>query len=135
VILLELTQKEVDFLQEVIELEKVSVANSDARFAEKERKTGICDSFLDKVKLACKPKLDLMITSRELFGLISSAKEEYLRLPSNMHISNKEVEPNYYVHIAVANAMIMWLNGNGLLKQLAKFDYTDEASKYEAMEE
>lgn len=134
-ILLELTEKEVDFLKEVIELEKVSVANSDSRFAEKERKTGICNSFLGKVEIACQLKPDVLITSKDLFGLISSAKEKYLQLPGSMFISNKAVEQNYYVHIAVANALIMWLNGHSLLKRLAKFDYTDQSTVSESVEE
>lgn len=134
-ILLELTEIEVDFLKEVIELEKVSVAASNVEYAEKERKTGICNTFLKKITLACKPKSDILITYQDLFCMISDAKQEYTQLPLDLHISDKEVQQNYYVHIAVANVMIMWLNSKRLLKGLARFDYTDQSSAFENLED
>lgn len=133
--LLELTEKEIDFLKEVISLEKESVAKSDARFAEKQRKTSICDSFLAKVELASQPKEDLFIGHNDLFLIISSAKQKYLALPANLFISNKIVEENDFKHIALANAVIMWLNSKNLLKRLVGFDYTDKQYQYETTEE
>jgi hypothetical protein len=134
-ILLELTEKETDFIKEVIALEKVAVANSDVGFAEKERKTGICDSFLAKVEAAEKPKEDLLITYKDLFYLISATKEKYLWLGSEIYISNKLVEQNYYNYISLANALIMWFNSKGILKKLAAFDYTDQSAQYEETDE
>jgi|ERR1035437_4826517 hypothetical protein len=133
--LLELTQKEVDFLKEVIALEKESVSKSSSRFTEKQRKTDICDSFLAKVELASQPKSDLPITSDDLFLIVSSAKQKFIGLPSDLYISNKKIEESDFKHIALANAVIMWLNNKDLLKRLVGFDYTDKSYQYETTEE
>lgn len=77
----------------------------------------------------------LKITLNDLFLIKSAANAEYQRLPTNLHISNKAVESSDLVHIALANALIMWLNGKHVLKKLAGFDYTDLSAEYESMEE
>ena len=134
-ILLELTEKEVDFVKEVIGLEKQSVENSTVGWDEKQRKIGICNSFLAKVEESVKPKGDVLITAKDLFFLISQAKSEYSHLPLDMHLSVKFVEKKDLAHISVANAMIMWLNGRNLLKRLPRFDVTDSSCKFEEMDE
>jgi hypothetical protein len=135
VILLELTPKEAEFIREVIALEIGHVAESKVEWAEKERKTGICNSFLKKVDRASEPSRDEVITAKELYLLISQAKREYLSLPSDMHVSGKRVDKQDLVHVAVANALILWLNGKNLLKRLVKFDITDQSGQYEETDE
>jgi len=126
-ILLELTTKEAEFIREVIALEKNSVTNSKLEWAEKERKTGICNSFLAKV--------DVMITANDLFLLISQAKREYLSLNSGLHISGIEVDKKDLPHISVTNALLLFLNGENLLKKMVRFDITDQSGQYEELEE
>ncbi len=77
---------------------------------------------------------EISITAKDLFLIISLAKDQYKLLPNGLHISGKLVEENDFKHIALANAVIMWLNRNGALKKLAKFDYTDHSAQYEESE-
>jgi len=134
-ILLELTTKEAEFIREVIALEKNSVTNSKLEWAEKERKTGICNSFLAKVDHASEPQKDVMITANDLFLLISQAKREYLSLNSGLHISGIEVDKKDLPHISVTNALLLFLNGENLLKKMVRFDITDQSGQYEELEE
>ena len=133
-ILLELSEKEAEFIREVIALEKEAVDKSDSMYAEKQRKTGICNSFLAKVDLASLPQEDLLISFKDLNHLVSLAKNEYKGLRSDLHISDKKVDESDYKHISLASAVIMWLNQRGLLKKLARFDYTDNSCQYEELE-
>ena len=134
-ILLELTEKEVNFLKEVIGLEKTSVSESSIGFAEQERKTGICNSFLAKVEEACKPKEDVLITNKDLFFIKDLTHTVYKGLRAELKISQQPVEQKDFVHISLASAVIMWLNSRGLLKRVAKFDFTDDSFGYEGIEE
>lgn len=77
----------------------------------------------------------LKITHNDLFLIKSAANAEYQRLSTNLHISNKRVDSCDFVHIALANSLIMWLNGKNLLKRLAGFDYTDLSAEFESIEE
>ena len=77
---------------------------------------------------------ELVITYKDLFHLVSLAKGQYLLLPNDLHISDVRVEENDYKHIALANAVIMWLNNKNALNKIARFDYTDKSCQYEEQE-
>lgn len=134
-ILLELSEKEAEFIREVIALEKEAVDKSDSMYAEKQRKTGICNSFLAKVDLASLPPQDFLISFKDLAHLVSLAKGEHRELRADIHISSKKVDESDFKHISLASAVIMWLNSKNLLKRIAKFDYTDQSYQYEEMDE
>ena len=131
-ILLELTEKEVEVLQTAIPLLNESVEN--ARYAEKESKTKVHEAIAKKIQLALEPKEEVLIKFNDLHQIISLANMEYHRLPLDLHISDQKVEFSHIRHICLASATIMWLNGSGLLKRLAKFDFTDMSCQYEESE-
>lgn len=133
-ILLELTEKEARTIEEIISIEKESLLESDIGFSEQERKRRICESLMTKINDAFRPKPDLLITAKDFLHLKSLAKGEWHNLRGDLKISNKEVDKEDIVKISLANALIMWLNGNNLLKRLAKFDYTDDSFEYEESE-
>lgn len=137
-ILVELTEKEVEVIQNGIIKERYSISETDPMEIPRtslEKSMEACHSVWAKLDEAKQGKPDLLITSKDLFYIKSLAKNEYLNLRSDLHISNKIVEQEDFVHISLANALIMWLNGNKLLKRLAKFDFTDHSSQYEEMDE
>lgn len=101
----------------------------------KSKMSELAISATKKLIAAHTPTEPLKISENELFLLKSAANAEYQRLPTNLHISNKRVDTQDLVHIALANALIMWLNGKNVLKRLAQFDYTDLSSEFESMEE
>lgn len=123
-ILLELTEKEAEAIKEVLGLEKESISKDKIGFTEQQRKTGICNSIIGKIGAAFEPKTEMLIRSQDLFDLISLAKGEYHHIRANTFISNKRVEEGHLIHIALANALISWLNGKSLLKNNVKFDIT-----------
>jgi hypothetical protein len=136
-ILLELTEKEAEVIRVAVEEREIQHTISlQIGKQESDRKIlGICRSILGKLLQAQEPSSDVLLTSKDLFSLISLAKTEYLRLPGNLHISNNVVSENDFKHISFANAVILWLNGHKLLKRLVKFDYTDNSSEFEETEE
>jgi len=137
-ILLELTESEVEMIQSGIEMEKSGWLAEDIADTSRtliENNVRHCDSVLAKLSEANKPQHDVLIGSNDLFLIISAAKHEYNRIRGDLRISNKPIEEKDFVHIALANSMIMWLNGKNLLKRLAKFDYTDHSYESEETEE
>jgi hypothetical protein len=136
-ILLELTEKEAEIVKQALNKEKAHWENSSPKEISRsliDNNLSICENVFKKINFAFEPQLDVLITSNQLFGIISSAKDEYHKLVPNLHISNKIVDQNDLKHISLANAFILWLNGNKLLKRLVKFDYTDNSCQYEENE-
>jgi hypothetical protein len=136
-ILLELTEKEAQLLLGAI----TDFRNfNDDSFSEKKQEinrknTETCDSILNKLELASSPQSDSLITAKDFFYIKSLAKDEYLRLPQDAYLSKERIPEQDFRNISIANAVIMWLNGKGLLKKLAKFDYTDTSTEFEGTEE
>ena len=134
-ILLELTEKEAQLIGELASSKKGELANTNGSgFVERERSINVCQSILNKIETAFQPKKEVLITYKDLYNLIDLSKREYGHIPSDLHISNQRVEENYFKYISLANALIMWLNGRGLLKRLARFDYIDKSCEYEENE-
>lgn len=135
-ILLELTEKEFEMVQ--LAVGTAFIANSEAYDTNKQevnrKRMDTYNAVLSKLELSSKPKEDVLITSKDLSHLKSLAKGEYHRLPGNLQISNKTVEQEDFVHISLANAVVMWLNSKDLLKRVARFDYTDDSFEYEESE-
>lgn len=77
---------------------------------------------------------ETLIKIKDLNSIRSVAIQEYVRLPSEVEISNKKVDEKDFLMISVANSMLMWLNSNGLLTNLVKFDFTESTTKYEETE-
>lgn len=135
-ILLELTEKELEVLKQGLIKEKESWVDRDdvsSRF--KDTVHEVCNSAWAKLDACTQPKPDFLISAKDLFYLVSLAKNEFSHLRADLYISNKRVEENDFKHIALANALIMWLNGNKILKNLVKFDFTDTSAQYEETEE
>lgn len=132
-ILLELTEEETDAIHHFIQLGWLNYNGSG--YAEKEKYSNLLKSVAKKTEDGLKPKVDVLITDKDLFYIKSLANNEYKKLPNETQLSNKPVEQKDLVHIALANAIIMWLNGKNLLKQLARFDHTDSSCQYEETEE
>lgn len=138
VILLELTEKEAEVLANGLIKERYSWEGKDPMEVPRtiiDKSIEICNSAWAKLDEAKHAKPDLLITAKDLFHIKSLAKNEYLNLRNDLHISNKIVEQEDFVHISLASALIMWLNGKSLLKRLAKFDFTDHSSEFEEMDE
>ena len=125
------TEKEIEILKEAIVAKREFISQSEMGWSEKERGVGICDAVIGKIESASQPKLDVLITSKDLFQIVSLAKRGYHDLHADIHISNKKVEQNDFRHISLANAVILWLNEKNLLKRLVIFDYTDHSCQYE----
>ncbi len=136
-ILLELTEKEAEVVRNAVARESnywCDECPKDTSRTLKENMTNSCQSITGKLYEASLPREHFPITSNGLFHILSMAKNEFLRLPAELYLTNKKVEENEFVHISVATALIMWLNKEGLLKKLAVFDYTDHSCDYEEMD-
>ena len=79
-------------------------------------------------------KMDHLITSNDLFLIISDAKSEFVKIPNNPQISRKPLVKNEFVAISVIEAYTTYLNKNDLLKRMPMIDYTDSSSDYEEFE-
>lgn len=134
--LLELTDKELEVLKQGLIKEKAFWEDrTDVSNWLKETTFETCNSAWAKLDESTRVRPEILIDAKDLFFLISSAKSEYGHLKADTHISNKRVEQEDFRHIALANALIMWLNGHRVLKNLVKFDFTDTSSQYEETEE
>lgn len=70
-------------------------------------------------------KLEHMVNYRDFLHIISYAKSQMGNMKMPVRISNKQLEPNDAVHIALMDSFISYLNKNSLLKKFIKFDHTD----------
>jgi hypothetical protein len=131
-ILLELTERETELLQKAIstylikdrDMEKEDIADHDKRIAR-------CNSILTKASSALQTQEDHIASYEDLLAILSMAKDQYLALPADLHISKKKIREEDYKHIAIVNSVIVWLNGNRLLKRLATFNVTDHSCDFE----
>lgn len=135
--LLELTEKEVDVLQNALIREKFfwgRKGQEEASSTTIDNNINTCDSVLNKLEKSFQKQSTILITAKDLFFIKSLANDEYRRLPSNTKLSGKEVEQKDLVHISVANALISWFNSKDILKRLVRFDNTDDSFDYESNE-
>jgi hypothetical protein len=132
-ILLELTEREFESIRFTMDQQlATSELLCKVEGGENNRKNlDTHNSILSKLKLASEPKQDALITSKDFSDIKDLTNREYQFLLPDTHISNKRVEERDLVHISLANAVIMWLNGRNLLKKLVKFDFTDSSYQYE----
>ncbi len=133
--LLELTEKEVEFVRNALILARSQWDVEKRDYDDHQINADRANVILEKLENSLKPKVDVPITYRDLFRMIDMAKTEYLNLPDDLHISNKRIEKKDLVHIAVAKSAISWLNSKNLLKRLAVFDNTDKSCEYEENQE
>lgn len=132
-ILLELTEKEAEIVRKGILHEEASWAKdgSDGDFNDHENKLNRCKVILAKWEEANKPQVEETITFNDMFNIVSMAKDEYLNLSHPLHISRTKIEEKFFVHISLAQSLIVWLNSKKLLKRLASFEFTDHSTDFE----
>jgi hypothetical protein len=133
-ILLELTEYEVEMVQKMLEVGWLNLVHEDYTHTEDENMSKACTSISQKIFDALKPKVDVLINHKDLNYIKSIANNFYQQLRSDTRISNKQVEEKDFSSISIAKATIMWLNQKQLLKNLAKFEFTDHSNEYEEME-
>src|ERR1700688_1027064 len=136
-ILLELTEKEGDFINKDISVKREVWSKSQDSTGYENRMNLIktCDILLAKLESASQPQKEVLIVPKDLSYLISLAKNQYKYLSSDIHISGKKVEESDFKHISLAQAVIMWLNSQNLLKREVKFNFTDNSYEYDSIEE
>ncbi len=78
-------------------------------------------------------KMDYVISSGDLFLILSDAKSEFGKLPSNPEISSRPVPKGELVAISVIEAFVTFLNRNDMLKRMPMIDYTDSSNEYEEL--
>lgn len=131
-IILELTEKEAELVQTLILAHSKLERNNEIEdFSDHERRLNRCKSISEIICLAFQPQKQEAIDLLDLAYIVSNAKDQYLALPADLHISNKKVEEKDFKHISLASAVIMWLNQKNLLKRLAAFDITDHSCQFE----
>lgn len=70
-------------------------------------------------------KMEHLVNSQDLFGIISNAKGSYNKLRLPLRISRIQIDSSELIHIGMIESFISYLNKMNLLKKLVKFDYTD----------
>lgn len=133
-VLLELTPEQAEVVRMGLLLAKEALVKENIGPTERERKTIACDVISDQIIEASKKQEDVLIGPKDLFMIVSYAKDQLFQLPAIVYLADKKVEENDFKHIALANAVIMWLNKGRLLKRLPRFDFTDNSSQYEETE-
>ena len=133
-IILELTPRELEVLKYGLLKEEETLRDS----LSKEVVPGtlrndinMCHRLWAYLDDAVKPKEDALITYQDLFDIVSVAKDQFTDLHFDTHISEQKVEQRYFLHISLANSLLMWLNKNNLLKRNVGFEYTDSSCKFE----
>lgn len=123
-ILLELTEQELNIIQKAISTQRA--LDEKLLFNDKERKETLCVTVLSKIETARIEPKDELIKFNDFELMISTAKNNYARMDSEIFISNKKVTENYLTYLCFMEAFVSWLNHRSLLKRLAKFDFTDK---------
>jgi len=70
-------------------------------------------------------KLEHIMGNYDLYSVIHSAKDEFVKLKVPMQISKKPIDSSDLRHVAMIESFIIYLNKNHLLKKLVKFDYKE----------
>lgn len=133
-ILLELTEKELKILESALIKEKVYWEDADPKQISRtliENNKIVCNTLWSKLDESKQSKNDVLITFKDLSHIKSVAMDNYNDIPMNLQISNKKVEQKDFVHISLASSLISWLNNKQLLKNLVRFDYTDDSAEFE----
>ena len=136
-VLLELTEKEAEILEQAVLNEKAlwgSKSYKDVSGTLIENTISTCNLLKHKIDEALKPKEEVLITHKDFYLIKSVAVDQYRHLSGDTRISNKDMEYRDLANISLANAVITWLNGKGLLKTLARFDFTDHSCEFEESE-
>lgn len=123
-ILLELTEQELNIIQKAISTQRA--LDEKLLFNDKERKETLCVTVLSKIETERIEPKDELIKFNDFELMISTAKNNYARMDSEIFISNKKVTENYLTYLCFMEAFVSWLNHRSLLKRLAKFDFTDK---------
>ena len=123
-ILLEFTEQELNIIQKAISTQRA--LDEKLLFNDKERKETLCVTVLSKIETARIEPKDELIKFNDFELMISTAKNNYARMDSEIFISNKKVTENYLTYLCFMEAFVSWLNHRSLLKRLAKFDFTDK---------
>ena len=77
----------------------------------------------------------ILIELTEKEFIKSLAVKEFNNLSVPMSLSNTQVDQKDLVHVALIKSLLMWLNGNNLLKKVVQFDTTDDSTQYESIED
>jgi len=133
-ILLELTEYEVEIVQKMLEVGWLNIVHEDYTNIQQENMSKACTSISEKIVQAVKPKIDVLINYKDLSYIKSVANNFYRELRGDTRISNKQIEEKDFSIISLANATIMWLNQKQVLKNLVKFDIKDHSVEYEETE-
>lgn len=64
------------------------------------------------------------IDKKDLFILVSSAKDKMFQLNPPLFVSNQEVDRGELPTVAILEAVLGFLNGKKLLTELVELDYT-----------
>lgn len=71
----------------------------------------------------------------DLMQIVSNAGSHIAKMTMPVHVSNKQMDSYEVRHIAMIEAIIGYLNRNGLLNREVKFDYTSQEYAYEPLED
>jgi len=64
------------------------------------------------------------IDSKDLFKIVSDAKDKMFYLNPPLFVSGKELEQGQIPTMAMLESVLMFLNSKGLLTKLVEMDYT-----------
>ena len=136
-ILIELTEKDLRTIRASVEDSKNSSvkAYEEAKLEIDKIVIERCESVLSKLDQASIPREDVLIKTKDLFLIKSMAVSEHHRLNAPTFLTKVLVEQKDLVHISLVSAFVMWLNNRSLLKNLVKFDYTDDSVNNESIED
>lgn len=76
-----------------------------------------------------------LVTKKDLFDIVSKAKENMANITLPMEISGKEVEQGELATVAIMESLIMYFNKNKLFTKMPIVDYTDTSTQFEPNEE
>lgn len=122
--LLELTEQELNIIVKSVSAQRE--LDEQLWFNDKQKKEALCVTVLSKLEAARIEPKDEIIKYSDFEHMISTAKQNYARLDAEIFLSNKKLPENYFTYLCFLEALTSWLNNKGLLKRLARFDFTDK---------
>lgn len=122
--LLELTEQELNIIVKSVSAQRE--LDEQLWFNDKQKKEALCVAVLNKIELARIEPKDEIIKYSDFEHMISTAKQNYSRLDAEIFLSNKKLPENYFAYLCFLEAFTSWLNNKGILKRLARFDFTDK---------
>lgn len=130
-----LGRRSVDFSQEEFELILGLLQKEKDAAVDDSREIGYYESLIKRVNATPAYNEPIVFGYSDLSLVRSMASSYYVDMKLDKNLSGTKLEKQENSHLALANAVFMWLNKEQNLKRNVLFDFVDDTYEFESHDE